>query len=76
MLKLEEKNGYYYISGDFRKEIENDELNGLKLIDCEIIEYDENGVYFDTNGYNSKVYYTNSNGEIEQVLLDEYKEEE
>ncbi len=71
MLKIEEKNGFKFISGDFRKELENDELNGLKLIDCEIEEYDEDGVFFSTNGYNSKVYYTNSLGEIEQVLLDE-----
>lgn len=69
-LKIEEKNGFKFIKGDFRKEIENDELNGLHLINCEIEDYDADGVYFETTGF-SKVYYTNEIGEIEQVLYDD-----
>lgn len=73
-LKIEEVNNCKFIKGDFREELENDELPGLHLIDCDIISFDKNGVYFQTNGYNSRVYYTNGIGQIEQVLLDEYEE--
>lgn len=69
-MKIEERNGYKFIKGDFREEIENPELNGLHLINCDIIEYDEDGVWFDTNE-GSIVYYTNSVGEIEKILLGE-----
>ena len=71
MLKLEERNGFKFIAGDFRKEIENPELNGLHLENCDIIDYDEDGIFFDTDGKSAKVYYKNGIGEIEQVLLDE-----
>lgn len=70
MLKVEEKNGFKFIEGNFISELENEELNGLKLINCHIETYDEDGVYFETTG-TSKVYYTNAIGEIEQVLIDE-----
>lgn len=73
MLKIDEVNGFKFIAGDFKAELENNELNGLKLINCEIEEYDEDGVYFRANGYNSKVLYSNNLGEIVQVLLDEYQ---
>lgn len=65
MRKLEARNGFCFLKGNYIDDIENDVVDGvgLHLINCEIEDYDADGVYFSTNGYNSEVYFQELNGE-------------
>lgn len=49
--------GMYFLEGDFREDIENDNEQGagLHLVNCDIEEYDEDGIYFYASE-NSEVY--------------------
>ena len=64
-------NGFNFIEGNFVDDMENDneQRNGLNLINCEIESYDEDGVYF-TPEMNAEAYIKNFDGSVEMFEIE------
>lgn len=64
-------NGFNFIEGNFIEDLESDNEQGvgLHLENCEIIEYDEGGVYF-TPEQNAKAYIKNFDGSKEYFEIE------
>lgn len=71
MLKAKKVNGFNFIEGNFVRDLENDNEQGLglHLENCEIESYDEDGVYF-TPEQNAEVYIKNFDGSIETIEIE------
>lgn len=75
MKKLEKRNGYYYLPGNYIDDIENEHgqtpVTRLRFEDVEAVEYDEEGVYFEVTGSSPAIYFEDVTGSREYLLFEE-----
>jgi len=75
MKKLEKRNGYYYLAGNYIDDIENEQgqlpVTRLRFEDVEVVEYDEEGVYFEVTGSSPAVYFEDVTGTCEYLSFED-----